>query len=190
MAFRSSQPRIPRKYYLIKINSFGGGRMSQTTLCSNGESVVTVSSRSTLSSEHDSDMRPPNPEIPGEETIVVSRKTHGFMMTESSPETGLSQSLGSDPLTSECTGGNPRALSIAQGQEFATKVIRSLPLRYRFTVMGLFGSMRMRGKNNNRAHIINPARKLGLIRVVGVTKQDQQGRNGGYATLWEVVKNV
>lgn len=101
---------------------------------------------------------------------------------------------GTPPLSGITWGGccpssprsKPAPLTVQEAQEFALRVVRQLPRGYRFTMMGLFGNVKLCGSNRGRAAMLTPLRQAGLIRAVGLTRQDQDARNRGYATLWEV----
>lgn len=77
--------------------------------------------------------------------------------------------------------------SIAEACKWAEEFVFSLPTGTTFTSMRLFAGIRLRGDKRARGVVLNHLRRLGLITVNGLTQEDQEGRNNGYAALWEVV---
>jgi hypothetical protein len=81
--------------------------------------------------------------------------------------------------------------SLQDAQKAATAAIRQLPIGYAFTVMGLFKDWRIAGCDARiRAGLITPARNLKLIICDGLTRDDQESRNHGYAARWVRVGGV
>ena len=76
------------------------------------------------------------------------------------------------------------SLSLSDAQELALRAVRRLPSGTKFTLKGLFPELRVRGDQRRRAAILQPLRRLGMIESAGITREDQENRNAGYATLW------
>lgn len=85
-------------------------------------------------------------------------------------------SLVTPPATFSC---------LEEAKNAALRHIQSLPVGETFTVRGLFGGWRVRGRDIRvRGALLLEARRLGLVGCVGYTNEDQAGRNNGVAHLW------
>lgn len=82
--------------------------------------------------------------------------------------------------------GSRDAMSLADATLVVTEAIRRMEPGDSFTLKGLAGSIVLRGDPRKRAVLLSLARSKGMIRSGGITRQDQEGRNSGYATLWVV----
>lgn len=75
-------------------------------------------------------------------------------------------------------------LSVAEAKEWSEQRLKSLPAYSEFTSMSLFAGVRLRGDKRGRGEVIKHLLRRGVISVVGITRQNQESRNRGYAALW------
>ena len=78
-------------------------------------------------------------------------------------------------------------LNTQEAVEWAFRFVTYLPKGTTFTSMKLFEGIKLRGDKRARGIVLNALRRSGLITIQGLTQDDQEGRNNGYAALWEVV---
>lgn len=64
----------------------------------------------------------------------------------------------------------------------------TLPVGSEFTSMAFFSGVQLDCDKRARGSIMKKLEREGLIRSVGITKEDQGRRNNGFATLWSRLK--
>ena len=123
----------------------------------------------------------------------------GFSMTQTvlnvwagSVSEGSCQSIDHVSTVNQDSSLTPKPkhlLSLQEANEFALATVKKLPLGTTFTSKKLFEGVEVRGDSRRLGAVINNLRRAGLIFAKGITRDDQESRNGGIATLWEVYKD-
>lgn len=83
----------------------------------------------------------------------------------------------------------PVGMGYEEAKKWAELRIKCYHYGRRLTSMELFDTLPLLGDKRSRGMIIKHLQRLGYITPDGFTTRDQQGRNGGIAVSWKVIRD-